>query len=58
MMIDGEQPDTPVRRRFLSTRKRMTNPKLEAMKPFKQPEDPTPTASEYEREQEKIRANL
>jgi hypothetical protein len=36
----------------------MTNPKLEAMKLFKQPEDPTPTMSEYDREQFAHRSNF
>jgi len=35
----------------------MTNPKLEAEQLFKEPE-PTSTMSDYEREQDKIRANL
>jgi hypothetical protein len=38
-------------------RKPMTNPKLEAMKLFKQQEDPTPTMSEYDREQLAIQKN-
>jgi hypothetical protein len=35
----------------------MNDPKLEAMKLFKQPEDPTPTMSEYDREQAAIQKN-
>jgi hypothetical protein len=56
MMIDGEQPDTTVRRRFLS-RERMSDPKQQAEQLFREPK-PTSTMSEYEIEQEKIRANL
>jgi hypothetical protein len=57
MMIDGEQPDTTVRRRFLSKRERMSDPKQQAEQLFREPK-PTSTMSEYEIEQEKIRANL
>jgi hypothetical protein len=57
LMIDGEQPDTTVRRRFLPTRKQMNDPKQQAEQLFKE-QKPTTTMSEYEREQEKIRANL
>jgi hypothetical protein len=57
LMIDGEQPDTTDRRRFQSTRKNMNNPKQEAEQLFKE-QKPNTTMSEYEREQEKIRANL
>jgi hypothetical protein len=56
-MIDGEQPDTPVRRRYLPTRKQMNDPKQQAEQLFKE-QKPTSTMTEYEREQEKIRANL
>jgi hypothetical protein len=56
-MIDGEQPDTTVRRRFVLKRELMHDPKQEAEQLFKE-QKPTSTKSAYELEQEKIRANL